>query len=36
VLSDETTSVSHYRNEDGVEVDLVLEKSPGAIVGIEV
>ena len=36
VLSDEVTTVSHYRDKDGVEVDLVLERSPGAIVGIEV
>ena len=35
-LSGETTAVSHYRDKDGVEVDLVLERSPGAIVGIEV
>lgn len=35
-LSDDMTSVSHYRDKDGVEVDLVLERSPGAIVGIEV
>ena len=35
-LSDEMTTVTHYRDKDGVEVDLVLERSPGAIVGIEV
>ena len=35
-LSGDTTAVSHYRDKDGVEVDLVLERSPGAIVGIEV
>ncbi len=35
-LSGETTTVSHYRDKDGIEVDLVLERSPGAIVGIEV
>ncbi len=34
-LSEETTTVSHYRDKDGVEVDLVLERSPGAVVGIE-
>ncbi|MCY4367877.1 MAG: ATP-binding protein [bacterium] len=34
-LSDETTAISHYRDKDGVEVDLVLERSPGAVVGIE-
>ena len=35
-LSDETTTVSHYRDKDGVEVDLVLERSPGTIMGIEI
>ncbi len=35
-LSDDMTGVSHYRDKDGVEVDLVLERSPGAVVGIEV
>ena len=35
-LSDETIPVSHYRDKDQVEVDLVLERSPGKIVGIEV
>ncbi len=35
-LSDETTAVSHYRDKNGVEIDLVLERSPGTIVGIEV
>ncbi len=35
-LSDEITTVSHYRDKDGVEVDLVLERSGGATVGIEV
>ena len=35
-LSDETMTVSHYRDKDRVEVDLVLERSPGKIVGIEV
>lgn len=35
-LSGETTTISHYRDKDGIEVDLVLERSPGAIVGIEV
>ena len=35
-LSDETTTVSHYRDKDRVEVDLVLERSPDTIVGIEV
>ena len=35
-LSDEMTTVSHYRDKDGVEVDLVLERSGDAIVGIEI
>ena len=35
-LSDETMTVNHYRDKDRVEVDLVLERSPGEIVGIEV
>ena len=35
-LSDETTTVSHYRDKDQVEVDLVLERSPDRVVGIEV
>ena len=30
------TSINHYRDKDGVEVDMVLERSPTAIVGIEV
>ena len=32
--SDETTTISHYRDKDGVEVDLVLERYPGTIMGI--
>ena len=35
-LSDETTAVSHYRDKDRVEVDLVLERSLDMVVGIEV
>ena len=35
-LSDETTTVSHYRDKDQVEVDLVLERSPDRVAGIEV
>ena len=35
-LSDETTTVSHYRDKDRLEVDLVLERSPDRVVGIEV
>ncbi len=35
-LSDEPTTIGHYRDKDRVEVDLVLERSPGDIVGVEV
>ena len=35
-LSEETATISHYRDKDGVEVDLVLERSAGTMVGIEV
>ncbi|WP_419909906.1 ATP-binding protein [Candidatus Poriferisodalis sp.] len=35
-LSSDMTTVSHYRDKSGAEVDFVLERSPGAIVGIEV
>ncbi len=35
-LSGEPTAISHYRDKDGLEVDLVLERSPGTTVGIEV
>ena len=35
-LSLEATAMSHYRDKDQVEVDLVLERSPGHVVGIEV
>ena len=35
-LSDETTAVGHYRDKDRLEVDLVLERSPDRVVGIEV
>ena len=35
-LSDETTAVGHYRDKDRVEVDLILERSPDRVVGIEV
>ena len=35
-LSDHPILFSHYRDKDRVEVDLVLERLPGAIVGIEV
>ena len=35
-LSGETIDVGHYRDKDGIEVDLVLERPPGDIVGIEV
>ena len=33
---DERMFISHYRDKDQVEVDLVLERLPGEIVGIEV
>ena len=35
-LSPEPTAIGHYRDKDRIEVDLVLERAPGAIVGIEV
>ena len=35
-LSVETTAISHYRDKDQVEVDFVLERGSGDIVGIEV
>ena len=35
-LSDRWTTISHYRDKDQIEVDVVLERSPGEIVGIEV
>ena len=35
-LSDHPIFFSHYRDKDRVEVDMVLERLPGAIVGIEV
>ena len=35
-LAEEPTTISHYRDKDGIEVDLVLERSPGTIVGIEI
>ncbi len=35
-LSDEPMTVNHYRDKDRLEVDLVLERPPGKIVGIEV
>jgi len=35
-LSEETTHVSHYRDKDRVEVDLVLERPPDRVVGIEI
>lgn len=30
------TTVRHYRNKDGIEVDFVLERSPSDIVGVEI
>lgn len=35
-LADEATAIGHYRDKDAIEVDLVLERASGAIVGIEV
>ncbi len=35
-LDPEPTTIGHFRDKDGVEVDLVLERSPGKVVGIEV
>ena len=35
-LHGESIAISHYRDKDGAEVDLVLERSPGEVVGIEV
>ena len=35
-LTNELTTISHYRSKDGVEVDLVLERTPGIVVGIKV
>ena len=35
-LSGEMTAASHYRDKDGVEVDLVLERPPGTIIGVKV
>ena len=34
-LADEEITVTHYRDKDKVEVDLVLERSTGEVVGIE-
>ncbi len=35
-LDHDPTTVSHYRDKDGIEVDFILERSPGEIVGVEV
>lgn len=35
-LSSTPVSISHYRDKDQMEVDFVLERSPGDVVGIEV
>jgi len=35
-LHGDTIAISHYRDKDGAEVDLVLERSPSEVVGIEV
>lgn len=36
LLSTERTTLSHYRDKDQAEVDFVLERTPGRIVGVEV
>ena len=35
-LSGESIAIGHYRDKDRLEVDLVLERAPGEIVGIEI
>ena len=35
-LCEEPTAISHYRDKDRVEVDVVLTRSPGEVVGIEI
>ena len=35
-LCEEPTEIAHYRDKDRIEVDLVLTRSPGEVVGIEV
>ena len=35
-LGDDSIAVSHYRDKDLLEVDLVLERAPGKVVGIEI
>jgi len=35
-LSDERIDICHYRDKDQVEVDLVLVRSPGEVVGVEI
>ena len=35
-VGEDATSISHYRDKDQVEVDFVLERTPGRVVGIEV
>lgn len=35
-LADNRTPISHFRDKDGYEVDFVIERMPGLVVGIEV
>ena len=35
-LCEEPTAITHYRDKDGVKVDLVLARSPDEVVGIEI
>jgi uncharacterized protein len=35
-VGEHRTSISHYRDKDQIEVDFVLERAPGQVVGIEV
>ena len=35
-LDHDQTTVSHYRDKDGIKVDFILERSPGDIVAVEV
>jgi len=35
-LADNSIEITHYRDKDTVEVDFILERSPGEVVGVEV
>lgn len=35
-LSEERTTISHFRDKDGYEVDFVIERMPSSVVGVEV